>query len=350
MAGIKWGDGMSNIENTALPVERTADSKRSLAIVYLRCIAALLIINSHISDLYPKNLSFLGFGGLFGNLLFIFISGYCLANVKGNYFPWLKKRFLRIYVPYIMIGIIRYLSTASSNPVRAVVNLFFPYRTYHFIASILVLYLIWFPLSKLMQKKKSIAVGFLMFFLLFSVISYYFIIDYKSYTLTTHFNVFEITLYLVVMTLGFFARNLKFSYKPLYSILSVIVIGASFGAFTFFRKYVTNPVLTIVTCYIGLLFVLALSYFVFSVEKYLIELNVVEFIASITLELYLVQRIIVGVFKTETFPLRFVFGLLCIVGMAYILKCIADAIIDLPKTISEKKKAKQKPEAEKSGA
>ena len=269
---------MSSIENTALPAQKPAASNRSLAIVYLRCIAALLIVNSHCAPLYPTNYKSLAFGGLFGNLLFIFISGYCLANVKGSYFPWLKKRFLRIYVPYIMIGVIRYLSTTSSDPVKAVVNLILPYRTYHFIASILVIYLIWFPLSKLMQKKRSFAWGLLAFFVIFSVISYYFIkptginlpvlsdifIDYKTYTLKTHFNIYEMSLFLATMIIGFLARNTKFNYKPLYSVLSLVVMGISFAVYTYFRKRVTNPALTIVSCYVALIFVLAFAYFVFS--------------------------------------------------------------------------------------
>lgn len=44
----------------------------------IRFIATVLITNSHYDDLYPQGYSFLSTGGMIGNALFFWVSGYTL--------------------------------------------------------------------------------------------------------------------------------------------------------------------------------------------------------------------------------------------------------------------------------
>ena len=74
------------------------------SISLLKCLAALLITNSHFNGLYPESISFLAFGGFFGNSLFFLVSGFLLSNCDKVVFPkWYTKRVLRIYLPYLII-------------------------------------------------------------------------------------------------------------------------------------------------------------------------------------------------------------------------------------------------------
>lgn len=41
---------------------------------YLKCVAVLLVLNSHLDQIYP--VSSLGFGGAMGNTLFFLVSGF----------------------------------------------------------------------------------------------------------------------------------------------------------------------------------------------------------------------------------------------------------------------------------
>ena len=77
--------------------------KRLKAIDYIKCLACVLIINSHLTSLYPRQLYFLSMGGYFGNSLFFFASGYCLVHIKGRFINWYRRRFTRVYVPYLFM-------------------------------------------------------------------------------------------------------------------------------------------------------------------------------------------------------------------------------------------------------
>ena len=74
------------------------------SIYLLKCVAALLITNSHFNRLYPDSISFLAFGGYFGNTLFFLMSGFLLAGCDKNLFShWYARRVLRIYIPYLVV-------------------------------------------------------------------------------------------------------------------------------------------------------------------------------------------------------------------------------------------------------
>ena len=69
--------------------------------------ATCLITNSHFDPLYPSALSFLSTGGMIGNGLFFFVSGYTLfssvqrsARSRNSTIYWFARRILRIYPTY----------------------------------------------------------------------------------------------------------------------------------------------------------------------------------------------------------------------------------------------------------
>ena len=74
------------------------------SVALLKCMAALLITNSHFNGLYPEGFSFLAFGGFFGNSLFFLISGFLLVGCDRSIFSkWYTRRVLRIYIPYMVV-------------------------------------------------------------------------------------------------------------------------------------------------------------------------------------------------------------------------------------------------------
>ena len=60
-------------------------------ITFLRAFAACIITNSHYTGVYP--LEIIANGGLIGNVLFFAVSGYCLANIKTNFFVGTQREF-----------------------------------------------------------------------------------------------------------------------------------------------------------------------------------------------------------------------------------------------------------------
>lgn len=75
----------------------------------LKTIAAALVFNSHLEEVWPVQA--LATGGALGNALFFFVAGYLCVNVKEKFGIWYLKRLRRIWLPgfcinlfYILVG------------------------------------------------------------------------------------------------------------------------------------------------------------------------------------------------------------------------------------------------------
>ena len=81
--------------------------RRDPAIDFVKCLAALLIVNSHLDALYPEGLRMLATGGAIGNSLFFYCSGYTLAH--GRLLPfssWYKRRLSRILPTFLVCTVV----------------------------------------------------------------------------------------------------------------------------------------------------------------------------------------------------------------------------------------------------
>lgn len=73
-------------------------NERDHSIDILKFVAVLMIVNSHIGELYPEGLKSLSTGGAIGDVLFFFCSGYTLfLGSFTDFFNWYKRRINRIY-------------------------------------------------------------------------------------------------------------------------------------------------------------------------------------------------------------------------------------------------------------
>lgn len=92
--------------------------ERVVSLDWLKCLAALLIVNSHIGVCYGKYAA-LATGGAIGNAIFFFCSGYALSLGRFDRFDnWYKRRLFRIYPSVVA----RVLVIA---PIIAVITAFF---------------------------------------------------------------------------------------------------------------------------------------------------------------------------------------------------------------------------------
>lgn len=80
---------------------------RDKGIDFLMFIAVLLVVNSHLDTMYPEKCRFLATGGIFGDALFFFCSGYKLfLGGMGRFDNWYKRRVVRIYPSIIVWDIL----------------------------------------------------------------------------------------------------------------------------------------------------------------------------------------------------------------------------------------------------
>src|SRR5206468_4902650 len=76
---------------------------------FLRVLAIILVVNSHMDNLYPPQVAFLATGGMIGNALFFMLSA-CGLLVSMQEHPrafgeWYARRIIRIY-PSVWVTVI----------------------------------------------------------------------------------------------------------------------------------------------------------------------------------------------------------------------------------------------------
>lgn len=122
----------------------------NISVYFLRFIAILLIVNSHMAPLYPD--ARLAFGGHLGNSIFFFASGFGLL-LSHAYKPlgiatWYRKRFLKLFIPAIFF----FFLVNIANPSQFVHDIYMnlvphsPDQAMRFLPNIVLLYFI-FPLT-----------------------------------------------------------------------------------------------------------------------------------------------------------------------------------------------------------
>lgn len=323
-------------------------------ITALRAMAACLITNAHYGGIYP--LDILANGGLIGDIIFFAVSGYCLYNIKLNFLRWYGKRLWRIYLPVLIITGL-YLILGNYSLDQHPINWWLIYPTYyHFVASIVVLYIPFYFVCKIEKLRNNI--GMLMAALAVVILGIYmFLYDKNIYHIDVVREPFIRLLFMESMLLGaYFKRNeakfKKFSKKTIVmgigAVISFVVYFASKLIFSRYPEFSQFQLINWITIFILLYFVLGLFA---GLDEKLNKLpkvikNVISFVASITLEIYLVQYVIIdAVVEMELmFPLNWLLVTGLIIVSAYVLhlvcKCIysgVDKTIDIVKVKMEKK-------------
>lgn len=125
-------------------------------ITVLRALAACLITNSHYTGVYPTDL--IANGGLFGNVIFFAVSGFCLVNIKESFPKWYAKRLVRLlpatWLMTAIYGIVGLFRIELS--LKGIFSAFIFPSCYYFISSILVLYIPFYFIMKYDKLKLHI--------------------------------------------------------------------------------------------------------------------------------------------------------------------------------------------------
>ena len=122
-------------------------------ITFLRALAACLITNAHYTGIYPTDL--IANGGLLGDVLFFAVSGYCLFHVKypfsvSGFGRWYGRRVLRVYTPVLIMTVVFMIIGRYRLSNDQGVFWWYVYPTYyHFVSSILILYIPFFFIMKI---------------------------------------------------------------------------------------------------------------------------------------------------------------------------------------------------------
>ena len=328
-------------------------------ITWLRCLAAMLITNAHYTGIYPTDL--IANGGLIGDILFFCVSGYCLTNLRVGFFRWYGKRLSRILpVVVIITGIyliigsydfsIYAAGTEQTLLYRALTAFgisypkwlsWFIYPTYyHFVASILVLYVPYYWILKNKHTREHIPVVMGVILALYIAI-YVLIYDKSYYHIDTVREPFIRFLFMESMLLGaWFKLNDEKMRNKGHSLLY-----AGGMVFTFLIYFVSKQIFAgdggkAAFQIFNQIIIFALLFFIMrwfsSIDEHLEKApgwftRVVNLIAKLTLEIYLVQYVLIELVQQMNlvFPLNWILLTALIAVTALILHVVMDLIMKL---------------------
>ena len=308
-------------------------------ITCLKALAACLITNAHYTGIYPTDL--IANGGLIGDVLFFAVSGYCLCQVKMPFVRWYGKRLIRCYVPVVVMTAV-YLLLGYYHVEENGLMWWFVYPTYyHFVASIVVLYI---PFYVIMRWEKTrnrlpmvmawIAAGYLALYLTVYDRSFYHIDNVREPMIRF--------LFMESMLLGAWWRQKDSKFRNAdrkTRVLNGVLAGMLFllyfaSKLIFSRKPELSQFQFINQLLIfGLLW--SLLRWAAAMDERLEAMPrriraCVEFIAARTLEIYVVQYVLIDLIRPLLgFPLNWVALTGAILAAAWLLHWVCNGLIRL---------------------
>lgn len=310
-----------------------------LFVVLIRAFAAIIITNAHYTGVYPTDL--IANGGLLGDVLFFAVSGFCLANTKESFPKWYLRRFMRIYISVWIITIIyMILGLYTVNSISDSISSFLWPTHWHFVASIIFLYIPLYFISKLieMNTKNYIKTALVIFALQF--VLYITVYDHSYYHIDSVYQPMIEFLFFQSMLMGTYFRwrcnnenclNMKLRLSLL--LLGVVLFGVYFLSKMLFVKCSTIADYQLLNQIIlgCLLFVLFQIFMTLEAKIQNIEdtrfYAVIKFFSDRTLEIYLVQYVILDHLKIGPFPLNWLLLTSTIIVAAVILRWLSQLVI-----------------------
>ena len=307
-------------------------------ITFLRALAACIITNSHYTGIYPTDL--IANGGGIGDVLFFAVSGYCLYNVKyelsaSGFLRWYGKRIWRVYPSVIIITAI-YMALGAFQLSEHGFVWWYIYPThYHFVASIILLYIPFFFIMKVPFLQKRLLLVMIGIAVAWLVV--YFTIYDRSYFHNTVREPMTRFLFMESMLLGaWFRKNdhrLRNKFHIVFPLLVIVAFFGYVGGMLLFTKRENLAPLQFINQIV--LFVLLYSLFrcFCGIDEKLEKMpkfvkSIITILSEITLEIYVVQSVIIEKVRdlNLVFPLNWLLLTASILLTAYILHKISEFI------------------------
>lgn len=298
--------------------------ERDIAIDFVKFIATLLVLNSHMDACYGKY-SFLSTGGGIGDALFFFVSGFVLfMGRKTDFMNWYKRRINRIYPTILAMGIIANVVFGKTLSFIDVLTA----QNYWFLQCILVGYIFIYPIIYFANRlSMSISLTLLLVFISFCLF------DFEKQMFYGVDNYFRWIFYFFIMLIGgvVYKRKERILYKH-WHIPAIFICVCIWYGINFLSGY--NEYISI----LSLLPLVGICYFSYSIAKCsLIKRifetkilgNILFIIGGLCLESYMIQKYIITDTLNNIFPLNIPVIVLLVMIAAYILRIISSIISQL---------------------
>lgn len=305
----------------------------------IKCLAALLVLNSHMDLIYP--ISALATGGAIGNGLFFFASGFLANNIHSetSFLPWYLKKVKRLIPITAIVAIIRLVIIGGIPTSLVGMFLEIVWPTYYwFVGALLLFYIPYFIIIKkqLLPHIKFIVLGLGMVYVFY----YLLLLDTSKWVVESVGMMdingcFKLIYYFMIMIIGAFTKeDVSSQIENKYKHLCIGICG-------FICMYTFKVIMGRIQYLMYFQFIVQLCTIitVIGIAKYLLAneericrykntvyFRLVRCISNLSLELFLAQEIVVLYAKRLSFPLSFGVMISGTVILAYIIKSIAKLI------------------------
>ena len=270
---------------------------------FLRALAILLVINSHLDRYYP--IPYIGTGGAIGNSMFFFLSAFGLylsQQKQSQYFKeWFTHRISRIYPSLWIVLILLFIPALiwqgklSYNTIPKAIDYFFN-PPFWFLQALLVYYLLAYPLFKNIWKIKLWAI-FGILGILYAT-GYLTVVDLSKWSVEQ--SPFDLIHYFMIFIFGIFIA--KKSKDIVFSGIKDYFIAIAIVGLIYFHKFLMLKGFCLEYQFLQQLAIYPLVYYLLKISRsHFITTNImhapylsriVDFLANHTLEIYMVHQTI----------------------------------------------------------
>lgn len=309
---------------------------------FLRFIAIILIVNSHLYQFYPnRNLAV---GGTFGNSLFFMLSSLCLylsfrkkpRNFREFYFRRIRRIYPSVWV--LVFALIVPLDIIKHNfdykdILTYAGQLFWP--PFWFLQAIMIYYLFFYLLVKNLSKKKLFFAFSVTAIIYLSVYIYYLELMQTQYTIgfTPYCVPFYFLIFLFGIWMGTVDDKIKFAgtmdvillflFLCFHYLFTFLMFKGQIFTFQFVEQLAVFPVV---------FYALKISRSPLVLDRVMnnpVLSKIVVFISSITLEIYMCHFLLLGPFIGLKIPFPFnIFIFVTVsIALAFVVKYISQNIV-----------------------
>lgn len=301
-------------------METVAVKKRDVAIDFVKILATLLVLNSHMGICYGSHSAFATGGGI-GDALFFFVSGFTLfLGRKMNFVDWYKRRLGRIYPAVIAVGLVACLIFSKDFSFVEIMSA----SKYWFLRCILVCYLVLYPVIRYECKIEwCIAASIALM-----VVSYFFF-DFDGHMFYGVNNYFRWIVYLSIMLIGggICLKSDKIQYKW-WAILACVLCVIAWYEINYISKGGRLQLLSYIPL-VGIcvsLYQISKAPLIERLFERKIFGNLLFIIGNLCLESYLIQKYIFTDALNWMFPLNIPVIMIAVLLSAYCLHILSKII------------------------
>ena len=264
------------------------------SIFLYKLIAAFLITNSHMGPLYGR-FDALALGGALGNTFFFIASGFLASKKRDSFFTYMKKRVIRIWPSVVVVTVIMYImgELPEYETVGEMLSACIFPTAFWFVNAVIVCYILLYFVNSYFEKYQTqIVFGFLFAYLFY----YLLIFDLKTASLESGYG--KVLYLFPAMIIG---KKMKMTYtlvkKKAFQLWGWTGMASIIWLFLQLVSK-RHPMLQILVPFSSIALGVFLLELLLYHEDRITELNsriktIIHEIANATLEIYLVQVVII---------------------------------------------------------